>query len=709
MSFLAANNFKYVTAVTTDGLGNFVIAGTTDATNLQTSPTVFRPNPPEQGTSSFVMKVSPDGTRILWATYFPGFVRGVAVDSNNNVVVSGVASTGFPVTPNAYQRTAKGRNDMFVAKLSSDGSTLLFATLLGGSGAEDIQGHPIAVSADGSILTCGTTDSTDFPVTAPGTQPSATTAFFARLSADGSQLLQSITYNADGCSVVLDAGGGAAVIAGVSTPTNSISKSFSATQVQGPAGNSDVYVAKFPPAPSATPSFVTVIGGTMQEGLGDLFRDSNGNLFIVGGTFSQDFPVTSGTFRPVFSQTHGAKEDTFVTKLSPIDGKIIASTFLDLFANIGVPSFPVGTSLSNTGTVLPTGNIVVIGPHDVDPYGNTIYPAAIVHLSGDLTHRIGLAYSDVVEAVSVGAFRGTTWVNGGIRSAGAGPHPNFDDVDGVHYYFLGQGDYADAGIAVADLSQPGPELLSVTNAASGAPATYANGLLLSLYGTGIGPVQPSSGVADASGRLPTALSQTVVMVGPGFHSGEGSADLPNIVKTAIPLLFVGTSQVNVTTGPPSSTIGTAQGNMAVMIRRQGVLSRPVQMSVSNGAPGIFSLDGSGTGQAAAINQDGTINGPTNPAAKGSFISLFATGLGAVTSGVAGDIASNAVPVAQNPIVTIANISAQVQYAGLAPTLVSSGYQVNVVIPGNAPTGPSVSLQLSVGGDSSQAGITIAIK
>jgi uncharacterized protein (TIGR03437 family) len=100
------------------------------------------------------------------------------------------------------------------------------------------------------------------------------------------------------------------------------------------------------------------------------------------------------------------------------------------------------------------------------------------------------------------------------------------------------------------------------------------------------------------------------------------------------------------------------------------------------APGIFTLDATGAGQAAAINQNNTINGPNAPAPNGSVISLYLTGEGQTNPmGVDGKPATPPLPMPQLPVTaTIAGQPVTVAYAGGAPGLVAGVMQVNLQIP-----------------------------
>jgi uncharacterized protein (TIGR03437 family) len=133
------------------------------------------------------------------------------------------------------------------------------------------------------------------------------------------------------------------------------------------------------------------------------------------------------------------------------------------------------------------------------------------------------------------------------------------------------------------------------------------------------------------------------------------------------------------------------------------------VAAASTAPGVFTADGSGSGQAAATNQDGTRNGTASPAPAGSVLSLYATGEGQTSpAGVDGKLA--AVPLPQ-PLaavtVTLGGVAAEVRYAGGAPGLIAGVMQVNVVVPGGL--AGAVPVVLTVGGVASQGGVTVAVR
>jgi uncharacterized protein (TIGR03437 family) len=149
----------------------------------------------------------------------------------------------------------------------------------------------------------------------------------------------------------------------------------------------------------------------------------------------------------------------------------------------------------------------------------------------------------------------------------------------------------------------------------------------------------------------------------------------------------------------------------VQVVFQGLSSSMVSVPVVTAQPGVFSLDGSGRGPGAIVNQNGAVNSATNPASPGSIVTIFATGEGQTSPvGIDGkpDGFPAPTPIAQPVTATIGGLSADVQYAGGVPGLVAGFLQVNVRVPAAVPTGSTVPVILSIEGASSQASVTMVV-
>jgi YD repeat-containing protein len=149
----------------------------------------------------FALKLSASGSSLLYSTYLGGYSAddcngkcSLAVDPNGNAYITGsTESYNFPVTTGAWDTSSNGGDDVFLSKLSSDGSSLVYSTFLGTSGTDEARG--ISVSENGEAVIIGRTTSSGFPITTDALQDTygggSSDAFFARFSADGNALAHS--------------------------------------------------------------------------------------------------------------------------------------------------------------------------------------------------------------------------------------------------------------------------------------------------------------------------------------------------------------------------------------------------------------------------------------------------------------------------------------------------------------------------------------
>jgi uncharacterized protein (TIGR03437 family) len=233
-----------------------------------------------------------------------------------------------------------------------------------------------------------------------------------------------------------------------------------------------------------------------------------------------------------------------------------------------------------------------------------------------------------------------------------------------------------------------PVIQGVTNAASYLPGTVAPGEIVTLFGSNLGPSSLAGLQLDGSGEISSSLGGTSVL-----FSG-----------VAAPLLYSSAGQVAAIVPFEVS----ASTNLQVQF--QGLASAAASLAVSSSAPGIFTT-GSGQGQAAAINLDGTINSSSNPAKRGTYLTLFLTGQGQLSpSGIDGAIAGNSPPVPVQPVsVQIGSLPASVTYAGIAPFSTNGLLQLNIAIPTDAPMGATVPILVTIGNYVSQPGVTVSIQ
>ena len=287
--------------------------------------------------SAFVMKLNPTGSGLTYSTYLGGSgndnATAIALDTETNAYVVGTTtSMDFPVT-DAFQATHGGGSrpfdplDAFVAKLNAEGTEVVYATYLGGSGDDVARG--VAVDSGGSAHVTGGTLSQDFPVTgnALQTEPSGHfDAFVTQFDAAGSALTYSTYLGGESSDlafgIALD-GEDNRYVTGITGSAdfplfNPMQSELGTDDLLG----FDAFVTKLNADGSAL-EYSTFLGGSgMEIGFG-IAVNSDGNAFVAGETDSVDFPTVS----PI-QAFQGGLSDGFVVSLGPTGSVLEFSTYL---------------------------------------------------------------------------------------------------------------------------------------------------------------------------------------------------------------------------------------------------------------------------------------------------------------------------------------------------------------------------------------------
>ncbi len=223
---------------------------------------------PAGGIDCGVVKVSSDGSAVMWATWLGGSDRdtqeaSIRVDAKKRVaIVLNTRSTDMPTTAGVLSQRSLGGGDGYVAMLKDDGSDLVYGTYVGGKGQDwGISTHNLALDAEGNAYLAVGTASPDLPVTHG--------AYSRRR-----------------------------------------------------AGPNDIAIVKLSPTGALVRS--TLIGGNGQDGADGIYVDSAGNVFFAGQTSSTDFPTTPDAFQPA----HGGDRDAVVVLLSADFSRLIYSTYM---------------------------------------------------------------------------------------------------------------------------------------------------------------------------------------------------------------------------------------------------------------------------------------------------------------------------------------------------------------------------------------------
>jgi hypothetical protein len=244
-------------------------------------------------------------------------IMGVSVDASGRIHVAGhTTSDDFPVTPRAAQPAYGGASDCFLAGLSPDGSRLLYATYLGGKGDQFAE-HRLYLCPDGSVLLTGVTGSQDFPCSVNALQrglKGRTDGFLTKLSADGTRFVFSTLLGGSGSEFYLmptpDMEGNTFLVGQTSSPDFPVTPD--ALQRSYGGGASDGVLAIIS-ADGTRLLYATFLGGSGDDLIRSLALSPDGAAYLVGTTTSTDFPVTPGAAQ----QGLAGMSDAFVVRLVP--------------------------------------------------------------------------------------------------------------------------------------------------------------------------------------------------------------------------------------------------------------------------------------------------------------------------------------------------------------------------------------------------------
>jgi photosystem II stability/assembly factor-like uncharacterized protein len=192
-TFLGGSDGTQGNAIAIDGAGNAYVAGKTQASDFPVTPKAFQTSFGRKGiptgSSAFVTKLNPTGSALIYSTYlgvaegndYDAEATGIAVDTAGNAYVTGENSAEFPTTYGAYVSTGFLYDNVFITKLSADGSALVYSSLFGGGDGN--RPNAIAIDSSGCAYITGETTSLDFPTVNPMQGKIASGGFIA--SRDG--------------------------------------------------------------------------------------------------------------------------------------------------------------------------------------------------------------------------------------------------------------------------------------------------------------------------------------------------------------------------------------------------------------------------------------------------------------------------------------------------------------------------------------------
>ena len=264
------------------------------------------------------------------------------------------------------------------------------------------------------------------------------------------------------------------------------------------------------------------------------------------------------------------------------------------------------------------------------------------------------------------AYAGATWLRVVNGVSGAGNGAVTYQVEATTVPRIGSLSIAGRPVNVVQSAGPGVYGSGVFNAAGGPAAGIAPGSYISIYGVGIGP--PTAVLAGAPAQ---GLGGTRVF----FDNVEAY------------LVYAASGQVNALV-----PYGLTPGSRTQLVVEYGARSSPLPVPVVPADPAIFTTSGSGTGPAVAVLADGSFNSETNPAPRGTIVTFFMTGVGRTEPEIPDGVQPQP-PDFPKPVLPLsfslggrAVPGENVVFAGL---VYAGVLQVNLLIPGDAPTGAGV--------------------
>jgi hypothetical protein len=317
--------------IAVDSAGAAYVVGITSSTDFPTVGAVQTTRASEP--DAFVAKINAAGSAVLYSTYIGGTgtdrLFDVVVDANGAATCAGqTSSTDFP-TQSPYQSSnAGGLFDLVVVRLSVSGSTLAYATYLGGTARDDLGG--LRIDSSGATYVAGHTESIDYPTVSAystATWSGAQNPFVTKIAASGTSLTYSTFLGGTGfCEgLALDASG-AAVVTGWTY--HSAFPTVGAFQTSNARSQSaDAFISKIGVAGN-TLVWSSTLGGTGNDRGKEIAVDGSGVVYVAGITDSTDFPTTSGAMQAGNASSGAAQVwDGFVTKIASDGSQVVWSTY----------------------------------------------------------------------------------------------------------------------------------------------------------------------------------------------------------------------------------------------------------------------------------------------------------------------------------------------------------------------------------------------
>jgi hypothetical protein len=559
-------------AIAVDSSGAAYAAGNTNSPDFPLTSTAFGA-PDLNRNCAFVTKLNPTGTAIDFSVCLANASAvAMGLDASANIYL-------LVVNLDAYE-TPTGNA---LVKLDPTASTVLYNVPVGGAP------EAIAVDGAGDVYVTGaagpglaTTPGAYQQEVVPGTclgginfQPPCPDAFVTKFSPSGALIY--CTYlggssRDDAHSIAVDSAGNAWIAGETVSPdfpttANALSRMFHGEIDLGPLPFGDAFVAELDPAGTKL-LYSTYLGGGAADGAFSIATDTAGSAYVTGATQSADFPVTPGALQTTYT---GIGEEPWLGCGNGFAAKFSAS----------------GALVYSTYLTGAASAIVVDSPGQAYVNAAQKPPVSVLNSSG----------SAIVATSPMGGPHMVLDGKGGLYATGnAGSLVFFSTLHALETEYGGGN--SDAFVAKVDFTQPAlPAVNSLVNAASMLEGNFSFEL-------------PNGAVAPG---------EVITLFGSGF----GTQLTVSFDTISAPILYASDTQINAVV--PFEVFAPAV--LTVMSGGQTIAIAKLPLVAA--VPAIFTINQSGTGQGAILNQDGTVNSPSNPAVRGSVVSLWMTGAGSM--------------------------------------------------------------------------------
>ncbi|ADW71045.1 DUF7948 domain-containing protein [Granulicella tundricola] len=424
-TFLGGAQNDQGTTIVANADGSVYVGGYTQSTDFPVTSNAYQITA-GGGLDGFLARISADGSQLLYSTYLGGTgdeaVTSLLPNADGSLWMSGVASqAGLNASATAYQKKPNGVDNSFVGKVQFDANGKLqipYLTFIGGSQSGQTNGpgegwpSSLAVDGTGNVYYAGTTQSSDYPVTATAYEQPVTLSHgcanspnpntigvVTKFSPDLSQVLYSTYFggktedqngfpycNQGLTSIHLDTAGdiwlyGYTAESDLPLTSNALSKMLNGN---GMANGQDAFLGELS-ADGTKLLYGTYIGGSGLDSASMMTVDASGNIWLSGISASTDFPTTANALQPL-NNTGGS--DFTLVQLNPAATSILYSTYFGGTTDNGFNSVPMavdangnihltGSTSSASFPVTPNALQQVFANGDSGPDGNDIFYAEL--------------------------------------------------------------------------------------------------------------------------------------------------------------------------------------------------------------------------------------------------------------------------------------------------------------------------------------------